>query len=147
LASELRRIDDHADILHVDVSDGHFVPQMLFFPDLTAVVRKHSRIPIHVHLMVTDEILLSQIEQCADAGADLISIHVETSREIADRALNKINRLGLAAGLVLTLESEVEAAAPYLDGIQFLTMVATQIGIKGIGPDERAYERLKRQNG
>src|SRR5664279_3247195 len=77
LADDMARIDAFADILHIDVADGHFAPAMLFFPDLVAAVRKVSTKPIHVHLMVADSILLPQIEQFCDAGSDLISIHVE----------------------------------------------------------------------
>ncbi len=78
LADEMARIDAHADILHVDVADGHFAPAFLFFPDLVVGLRKVSDKPIHVHLMVADAVVLSQIEQFAEAGADLISLHVET---------------------------------------------------------------------
>ena len=77
LADEIARVDAYVDIYHIDVADGHFTPALLFFPDLTAVVRKHTAKPLHVHLMVTDDILQSQIEQFAEAGADLITIHAE----------------------------------------------------------------------
>jgi ribulose-phosphate 3-epimerase len=57
LASDMERIADHADILHVDVADGHFAPALLFFPDLLAAIRKVSKVKTHVHLMVADAIL------------------------------------------------------------------------------------------
>src|SRR5580698_4134346 len=72
LAADMDRINGHADVLHVDVADGHFAPAMLFFPDLVAALKKTSKIPIHVHLMTADSILLAQIEQFAEAGASLI---------------------------------------------------------------------------
>ena len=62
LSADLKRIAGHADVLHVDVADGHFAPALLFFPDLVAALKRTSDIPIHVHLMVTDSILLPQIE-------------------------------------------------------------------------------------
>ena len=79
LSADLKRIAGHADILHVDVADGHFAPALLFFPDLVAALKKTSNLPLNVHLMVADSILLSQIEQFAQAGAALISIHAENA--------------------------------------------------------------------
>ena len=77
LEEDLQRIAPHADILHVDVADGHFAPAMLFFPDQVVAMRKATKLPIHVHLMTTSDILIEQIDQFAEAGADLISIHAE----------------------------------------------------------------------
>ncbi len=96
LADDLVRITPHADILHVDVADGIFAPSFLFFPDLVARLRDQTALPIHVHLMVDDAVLLSQIDQFAEAGADLISLHVENS--LAGEALDRIAALGLRAG-------------------------------------------------
>ena len=107
LADDLARVDPHVDILHIDVADGHFAPAMLFFPDLVAGVRKVSARPIHVHLMVADSILLSQIEQFADAGSDLISLHVE-NESVAAEALDLLDRRGVAAGMVLKVDTPVE---------------------------------------
>ena len=75
LGDEIARIRPHADILHLDVADGHFAPALLFFPDLVAAIRRASPLPIHAHLMLADEVLLAQVEQFADAGCDLISVH------------------------------------------------------------------------
>lgn len=69
LADDLKRITPHADILHIDVADGHFAPALLFFPDLVAGLRALTTIPIHVHRMVDDAVLLAQIDQFAEAGA------------------------------------------------------------------------------
>lgn len=141
LADDLDRIADHADILHIDVADGHFAPALLFFPDLVAKVRAHSRVPIHIHLMIDDKVLLPQIEQFAEAGADLISIHVENAR-VADAALEKIRSHGILSGMVLRVETPVAEAAPYLDRIDALTLLGTAIGVKGQGLDPTATTRL-----
>src|SRR5580704_15119931 len=61
LADDIARVDDFVDIYHIDVADGHFSPALLYFPDLTAVVRKATAKPLHVHLMTADAILLDQI--------------------------------------------------------------------------------------
>lgn len=142
LRIDLARVEPHVDILHIDVSDGHFTAALLFFPDQIANLRKTTAKPMHVHLMVQDAVLLSQIDQFAEAGADLISIHAETDAAILEDAFTKIAALGLKAGLVLQLETPVEQATSWLDRISLLTLVSTPIGIKGLQPDETTYLRL-----
>lgn len=141
VADEVARVDALVDLYHADVADGHFSPALLFFPDQVAVLRKLTGRPLHVHLMTADAILESQIEQFAEAGADLISIHAE-NRNI-EPALALIDRLGLPSGLVLQLHTPVGAVEPYLDRIRFLTLLGTRIGVKGQGLDESAEARLK----
>ncbi|NTF33914.1 ribulose-phosphate 3-epimerase [Rhizobium skierniewicense] len=141
LADDLARVDEHVDVLHIDVADGHFAPAMLFFPDLVAGVRKLTKKPIHVHLMIADSIVLSQIEQFADAGSDLISLHVENDA-VADEALDLLESRGVAAGMVLRVETPVERVRKYAARLDFLTLLGTAIGVKGQGLDEKAGERL-----
>ncbi|TCA36306.1 ribulose-phosphate 3-epimerase [Rhizobium leguminosarum bv. viciae] len=143
LSDDLARVDPFVDILHIDVADGHFAPAMLFFPDLVAGVRKVSSRPIHVHLMVADSILLSQIEQFADAGSDLISLHVE-NESVADEALDLLDRRGVAAGMVLKVDTPVERVERYASRLSFVTLLGTAIGVKGQGLDEKAGARLQR---
>jgi ribulose-phosphate 3-epimerase len=146
LSGDLKRIAAHADLLHIDVADGHFAPALLFFPDLVARLRDATAIPLHVHLMATDEILVAQVEQFADAGADLISIHAENAA-VADAALAMIASRGLAAGMVLKLETPVAAVVPYLDRLDFLTLLGTAIGVKGQGLSPLATGRLGEARG
>jgi ribulose-phosphate 3-epimerase len=141
LAEDMARIDHLTDIYHIDVADGHFAPTMLFFPDLVACIRKLSMKPFHIHLMATDAILLAQIQQFAEAGADVISIHAENGG--VSHALSLIQRLERVAGLVLQLQTPVSAAIPYLDSIKVLTLLGTPIGVKGQGLDPRAEPRLR----
>jgi ribulose-phosphate 3-epimerase len=141
LEDELARIRDHADVLHIDVADGHFAPALLFFPDQVAAMRKATRQPIHVHLMVADSVLLSQVDQFAEAGADLISVHAENGN--ADAALKLVAARGVKAGLVLKVTTPVAVAKPYLDRLDFLTLLGTEIGVKGQGLDARACDRLR----
>ncbi|MFO1033856.1 MAG: ribulose-phosphate 3-epimerase [Hyphomicrobiales bacterium] len=140
LADDLARIAPHADMLHIDVADGHFAPALLFFPDLLAAMRKHSSIPVHVHLMVADHVLISQADQFAEAGADLISIHAENANAAA--ALAHIKAKGLKAGVVLKVETPVSAAAPLMAQTDILTLLGTAIGVKGQGLNDKATARL-----
>jgi ribulose-phosphate 3-epimerase len=142
LADDLARITPHADILHVDVADGHFAPALLFFPDLVARLRDQTALPIHVHLMVADAVLLAQIDQFAEAGADLISLHVENAA-VAGAALDRIADHGLKSGMVLRVETPVARAAPWLGRLDMLTLLGTAIGVKGQGLDPTATARLQ----
>ena len=142
LADDLARVDPYVDVLHIDVADGHFAPAMLFFPDLVAGVRKISTRPIHVHLMVADDVLLSQIEQFADVGSDLISLHVE-NEGVAEAALDLMERHGVAAGMVIRVETPVARIRKFAPRLDFVTLLGTAIGVKGQGLDEKAGERLQ----
>lgn len=141
LAEDIARTDHVTDIYHLDVSDGHFAPSLLFFPDLVACIRRLTLKPLHVHLMAMDAILSTQIEQFAAAGADIISIHAENGD--VSHALSLIKQLGRVAGLVLQLQTPVSAAQPHLDNIGMLTLLGTPIGVKGQGLDPRAEPRLR----
>ena len=140
IADEMERIERFTDIYHIDVADGAFSPALLFFPDLVAAIRKKTNKPIHVHLMVADAILESQVDQFVEAGADLISVHAENRN--ADAALAKIANAKLLAGLVLQVHTPVNAANPFLGRISFLTLLGTAIGVKGQGLDPAANGRL-----
>ena len=140
IAGDLARIAPHADLLHIDVADGVFAPALLFFPDLVAAMRQRSSVPIHVHLMVDDAILLSQVEQFAEAGADLISIHAENRN--APEALAVIRARGLLAGAVLRVESPIEIAKPLLPQLSMVTLLGTAIGVKGQGLSDSAPARI-----
>ena len=141
LADDIARIDRHADVYHIDVSDGHFTPAMLFFPDLVARLRTLTRLPLHVHLMTAPAIVADQIGQFADAGADLITIHAELGDAVPS-LLARIQERGLAAGLVLQLETPVDIVRPWLDQCDMLTLLGTAIGVKGQGLAPQAIGRL-----
>lgn len=142
LADDMARIRPHADILHIDVADGVFAPALLFFPDLVAAVRKVSDVPIHVHLMVDDAVLLAQIDQFAEAGSDLISIHLENAA-VAGAALDRIAAHGMKAGMVLRVETPVAGVAEWLPRLDMVTLLGTAIGVKGQGLNEAAPARLR----
>jgi ribulose-phosphate 3-epimerase len=140
LAADLARIGPHADMLHIDVADGVFAPALLFFPDLVSAMRARCPVPIHVHLMIDDAILLAQVEQFADAGADLISIHAENRK--AAEAVNLISSRGLLAGAVLRVESPLEIVSPLLSQLSMVTLLGTAIGVKGQSLSDTAPGRI-----
>jgi ribulose-phosphate 3-epimerase len=141
IAEDVAKVDALADVYHLDAADGHFSPAFLMFPDLVATIRKLTSKPLHVHLMATDEILLSQIEQFAEAGADVISIHAENG--IVDEALRAIEQLGIVSGLVLQLQTPVPTVARYIERIGWFTLLGTRIGVKAQPLDPNAEHRLR----
>jgi ribulose-phosphate 3-epimerase len=141
LEDDLNRIQGHADVLHIDVADGHFAPAFLFFPDQVAAIRKNTKIPIHIHLMVADHVLFSQIDQFVEAGCDIISVHAENAN--AAEAIARIKGHGIAAGVVLKVSTPVVEAKTFLKDLSFLTLLGTAIGVKGQGLDDKACDRLR----
>ncbi len=141
LGREVERLNRYADSFHIDVADAHFVPQLLFFPDLVAALRPLTTKPFHVHLMVEDPAGL--IDDFATAGANTITVHYEIG-DAVPAALESIRRHGLAAGLALQLHTPPAAVVPYLDQIDLVVMMGTELGIKGVGLAEEAVPRLRR---
>ena len=144
LEADVLRVEPYTDIFHIDVADGHFSPALLFCPDLAARVRRVTAKPFHVHLMVADAVLESQIAQFAEAGADLISVHAENANAMA--GIKAIHAAGVRAGIVLQLHTAVEAARHFLDHIDMLTLLGTRIGVKGqeLAPEAEARLRQAR---
>ena len=141
LEQEIIRVDPYVDIYHADVADGRFAPSFLFFPDQLARIRKLTERPIHVHLMIEGDIVLSQIRQFAEAGADLISVHPENGA-VTKEAIAMIRELGIKAGIVLRLETPVETIRSLVADLDFVTLLGTAIGVKGQGLSEQACPRL-----
>ena len=88
-----------ADWIHVDIMDGHFVPNISFGPDVVAAFRPHTDLPLDVHLMVEDAIRF--IPAFAKAGADIITVHMEAEQDV-QKSVDLIHRLGLKAGVAIS---------------------------------------------
>jgi len=141
LETDVRRLSPWADSFHLDAADGHFVPSLLFFPDLIRAIRPHTVVPFHVHLMAEQPSLLAG--EFLDAGADLLTVHIETGEREAGAAMEQALRRGCGAGVALKLETPVRAVAPYLDAVEVIILLGTEVGVKGRGLAERACDRLR----
>lgn len=123
LADEVQAVErGGADWIHVDVMDGHFVPNITMGPGVVAAVRKATSLPVDVHLMISEP--ERYVEAFADAGADGISVHVEASVHL-QRTLSEIQRLGKRAGAVLnphTPEGILDYVLADLDLILLMTV-------------------------
>ncbi|MBV9022661.1 MAG: ribulose-phosphate 3-epimerase [Streptomycetaceae bacterium] len=139
LATDIVRVGSYADLFHLDVADGHFVPELLFFPDLVAALRPFTTVPFHTHLMVEQPSWLAA--RMAEAGADLVTVHVETGDQVGS-ALKLIRSQGKAAGLAVTLDSHIASVLPYLDHTDVIVMISTPLGTKGTEADATTYHRI-----
>jgi len=139
LAGDIRRTEPFADLYHLDVADSHFVPSLLFFPDLVAALRPLTAKPFHVHLMVTNPTTL--IPDFVQAGANIITVHLENEEH--QQAIDMIRAAGLQVGLAVQIETPIEQTVPYFDRVNFIVLMGTKLGIKGVGLDENACARIR----
>jgi len=141
LETSVRRMSAWADSFHLDAADGHFVPALLFFPDLIRALRPHTSLPFHVHLMAERPSALAG--EFLDAGADLLTVHAENGEPEAGAAIEQARRRGCGAGITLQLETPVRAVLPYLDTVEVVILLGTPVGIKGCDLAPAAYDRLR----
>ncbi len=140
LAAEVRRVEPQSERFHLDVADGHYVPTMLFFPDLVKALRGHTRVPFEVHLMTTDP--LAWVDPFADAGADVILFCFDSARDPA-AVIRAIKSRGKLAGVSLLISEGTEVLDPYWDDLDVVTVVGTEMGIKGASMHETVPAKIK----
>lgn len=140
LESEVRRLEPFADSFHFDAADGHFVPSLLFFPDLIARLRGLTRVPFHLHLMATRP--LDLLGAFLEAGVDRVTVPLETGKRVG-HVVDWLAARGVSAGLSLDIETPWMLVKDYLPRLERVVVMGTVMGQKGLGLDERALEKIR----
>jgi ribulose-phosphate 3-epimerase len=149
LAEELDTVVD-ADILHLDVMDGHFVPNITIGPAIVKALRKRTRLPFDCHLMISEP--QKYIPAFLDAGADMISIHVEAEPHL-QRALQMIRDGGAKAGIAINPATSAESLSTALEFCDYVLAMTVNPGFGGqkfiepVVPKIRHISRLIRERG
>lgn len=129
LAEEIKEVERaSADVIHCDIMDGHFVPNITFGPDLVAKVNEITGLPLDVHLMI--ENADRYVDAFAKAGADYISVHYENNYHL-NRLLGKIRSLGAKAGVVLNPATPVTSLRYVLEHADFVLLMSVNPGFGG----------------
>ena len=129
LANEIKRLEDGgADMIHVDVMDGHFVPNLTIGPPVIKSLKKHSSILFDVHLMISP--VHKYIKAYADAGADIITIHPEATNDI-NSSISLIKELNKKVGVSLNPETKVDIIIEHLDKIDLVLIMSVNPGFGG----------------
>lgn len=129
LADEVLRVEmGGADMLHVDVMDGHFVPNLTVGPPIVEALRKVTKLPLDVHLMITNPD--AYVPEFADAGADYLTVHVETCPHL-HRTVQAIKERGVKAGVTLNPATPLSAIEEILPDVDLLLVMSVNPGFGG----------------
>ena len=140
LEKDVETVNQHADLFHLDVMDGVFVPNISFgFPIIEAIAKKAQK-PMDVHLMIIEP--ENYVERFAKVGAHMISFHLNATKDPA-AVLKQIRSYGVKAGLVINPDLPVESLFPYLADADFILLMSVFAGFGGQKFIEDTYERVR----
>lgn len=140
LEAELKKCES-AELIHLDVMDGHFVPNISIGAPVIKAMKRVCSVPFDVHLMISDP--LKYIEDFADAGADIITFHTECESNI-NETINKILECGCKAALAVKPATPVEAVYPYIDKLSMVLVMTVEPGFGGQSFMENMMPKIER---
>lgn len=140
LEKDVELVNHEADLFHLDIMDGSFVPNISFgFPVVEAIARA-ARKPLDVHLMIVNP--EKYVERFAKAGASMLSFHYEAALERSGQLLEQIQSLGVKAGIVINPDCPVQKIFPYLDKVDFVLLMSVFAGFGGQKFIPESLERI-----
>jgi len=129
LGDDIKRLEESgADMIHVDVMDGHFVPNLTIGPPVIKSLRKYTKLPFDVHLMINP--VHKYIKDYCDAGADIITFHPEATENILE-TINLIKSFNKKVGISLNPDTEINATEEHLDKIDLILIMSVYPGFGG----------------
>ncbi|NQE00295.1 D-allulose 6-phosphate 3-epimerase, partial [Staphylococcus xylosus] len=134
-------LNKHVDSYHIDIMDGHFVPNITLSPWFIEQVKKISSVPISTHLMVTNP--TQWLDQLIKIGSDYICVHAEVMNGIAYRLINQVHNAGLKFGVVLNPETKIDAITPYIDLVDKITIMTVDPGFAGEKFIDNTLEKIR----
>ena len=140
LADQVKLIEAHAETIHIDIMDGHFVPPIALGTVVVASLRPHTARTLHGHLMV--DAPEPFFEELAEAGLDVVSFHHEAVADPAP-AIAKARAVGMRVGITLNMESPVDAVFPYLDDIDDVMLMSIRPGWSGQSLNPDVFPRIE----
>ena len=141
LSSEISELEKAgADFIHVDVMDGHFVPNITVGPEVIKDLKKHTSLPFDVHLMISP--VHKYIKNFAEAGADIITIHPESTDNLIE-TINEIKKFGKKAGISLNPKTTIEKVMPVLSLIDLVLIMSVNPGFGGQKFIKETLEKVK----
>ena len=141
LESDIKRVEPYSDRFHLDIADGHYVPNLLFFPDQVKAIRRCTHLPFEAHLMVTDPMFW--LEPFIEAGVDRFIICHDSVAE-PQSVLRAIRERGKHTGMSLLITEPIELVVPYLDQLDSVLIIGTAMGIKGATMDAGVPAKIRR---
>ena len=144
LKDEIKKLEEGgADLIHVDVMDGHFVPNLTIGPPVIKSLRKCTKIPFDVHLMISP--VHKYIEAFSNAGADIITIHPEATRNLSS-SINLIRKLKKKVGISLNPDTEINIIKKYLSEIDLVLVMSVYPGFGGQKFIDKILPKIEKLN-
>ena len=141
LGNEIQNLEKaEADLIHIDVMDGHFVPNITIGPEVISKLRKYTTLPFDVHLMISP--VHNFIKNFADAGADIITIHPEATNDLVS-SIKKIKSYNKKAGVSLNPKTSVHKVLPVLNSIDLVLVMSVNPGFGGQQFMKETLEKVK----
>jgi ribulose-phosphate 3-epimerase len=141
LGNEIQDLEKaEADLIHIDVMDGHFVPNITIGPEVISKLRKYTTLPFDVHLMISP--VHNFIKNFADAGADIITIHPEATNDLVS-SIKKIKSYNKQAGVSLNPKTPVHKVLPVLNSIDLVLVMSVNPGFGGQQFLKETLEKVK----